>query len=310
MFCSISSKNSNPKWLDRLRSSKGFSDAATDSGADHDHIVLNQNKPTNISSQQTDPEAQFSSIPSPTDSPAPFLGDVLAELFAFGPDPPNIPSKKHPRKIPNPKCCKVENFNNFDSNLRVLQRSDDCNDRREEGKEVFVSKKRVLCEEEEKMDLSLSGFSRTEVTVIDTSCKGWKFDKVLFRKKSVWKVRDRKSKGSISESNKKKMKMMNKKSKLSAEEEEGEIEVCKKKRKMVFGQCSSSKEGKRGEFSMRVNDELHRKLSLEEEDVGVCKKKKKMVFGQCSSSKEAKRGDLSMRINDEVVRKGKLICYT
>ncbi|KAL3524465.1 hypothetical protein ACH5RR_017299 [Cinchona calisaya] len=40
----------------------------------------------------------------------------------------------------------------------------------------------------------LSGFSRTEVTVIDTSFPSWKFEKMLFRKKNSWKVRDKKGK--------------------------------------------------------------------------------------------------------------------
>ncbi|KAM7274554.1 hypothetical protein ACFE04_016420 [Oxalis oulophora] len=35
-------------------------------------------------------------------------------------------------------------------------------------------------------------FSRSEVTVIDTSFDVWKFDKLFFRKKNVWKVRDKK----------------------------------------------------------------------------------------------------------------------
>uniref|UniRef100_A0A2P2QEF7 Uncharacterized protein MANES_01G043100 n=1 Tax=Rhizophora mucronata TaxID=61149 RepID=A0A2P2QEF7_RHIMU len=35
-------------------------------------------------------------------------------------------------------------------------------------------------------------YSKSEVTVIDTSCEVWKFDKLVFRKKNVWKVRDKK----------------------------------------------------------------------------------------------------------------------
>ncbi|KAM7278760.1 hypothetical protein ACFE04_005894 [Oxalis oulophora] len=52
-------------------------------------------------------------------------------------------------------------------------------------------------EEEEKIKAKkekeeLFEFSRSEVTVIDTSFDVWKFDKLLFRKKNVWKVRDKK----------------------------------------------------------------------------------------------------------------------
>lgn len=52
----------------------------------------------------------------------------------------------------------------------------------------------LVSEEEEKMDANLLGFSRSEVTVIDTSCAPWKCDKLLFRKKNVWKVRDKRTK--------------------------------------------------------------------------------------------------------------------
>ncbi|KAM7261317.1 hypothetical protein ACFE04_008684 [Oxalis oulophora] len=51
-------------------------------------------------------------------------------------------------------------------------------------------------EEEEKIKVKkekeeLFEFSRSEVTVIDTSFDVWKFDKLLFRKKNVRKVRDK-----------------------------------------------------------------------------------------------------------------------
>ncbi|OMO97789.1 hypothetical protein COLO4_14368 [Corchorus olitorius] len=38
------------------------------------------------------------------------------------------------------------------------------------------------------------GFSRSEVTVIDTSCQVWKADKLIFRRKNIWKVKDKKGK--------------------------------------------------------------------------------------------------------------------
>lgn len=40
----------------------------------------------------------------------------------------------------------------------------------------------------------LEGFTKSEVTVIDTSCPVWKVDKFVFRKNSVWKIRERKQK--------------------------------------------------------------------------------------------------------------------
>lgn len=42
------------------------------------------------------------------------------------------------------------------------------------------------------VDLDLSAFSRAEVTIIDTSAPVWKSEKLIFRKGSVWKIRDKK----------------------------------------------------------------------------------------------------------------------
>jgi hypothetical protein len=47
---------------------------------------------------------------------------------------------------------------------------------------------------EEKGERELKGYSKSEVTVIDTSCAVWKTEKVVFRRKSVWKVREKKTK--------------------------------------------------------------------------------------------------------------------
>ncbi|KAJ6760419.1 FANTOM PROTEIN, partial [Salix purpurea] len=54
-------------------------------------------------------------------------------------------------------------------------------------------------------DKELKGYSRSEVTVIDTSCQVWKFDKLVFRKKNVWKVRDKKGKSWVFGSKKRKV---------------------------------------------------------------------------------------------------------
>lgn len=49
-------------------------------------------------------------------------------------------------------------------------------------------------EEEEKGERELKGYSRSEVTVIDTSFGSWKSEKLVFRRKNVWKVREKKGK--------------------------------------------------------------------------------------------------------------------
>ncbi|GAA0166185.1 hypothetical protein LIER_40136 [Lithospermum erythrorhizon] len=264
MLCSISTKKSNSKWLDRLRSSKGFTSQNQTDPQPH----FSSSQPTSIKSTVESTEVHGSQRETP------FLGDFIAKMFAFGPDTCDFPIKKAPRKMPNPRSYK-----NGDLDLRVLQRSDDCSrnvvekkgvfvgggkvvleKKRffEEGGEVVVGKKGFFDEEDEKMDWNLSGFSRTEVSVIDTSYKGWKFEKVLFRKKSVWRVRDRNSKVLNFENNSKtKMKMKTKKRKLS--KDEVEVGVCKKKKKKTIdlGECSLAREGTRGEFAMQINDQTY-----------------------------------------------------
>nr|GEW41345.1 hypothetical protein [Tanacetum cinerariifolium] len=51
-------------------------------------------------------------------------------------------------------------------------------------------------EEEENGHLDLLGCSQTEFTAIDTSLPSWKFEKMLYRRGNVWKVGDKKGKGS------------------------------------------------------------------------------------------------------------------
>ncbi|CAN6709283.1 unnamed protein product [Malus baccata var. baccata] len=60
-------------------------------------------------------------------------------------------------------------------------------------------------EEEEEDKGEMKGYSRSEVTVIDTSCGVWKTDKLVFRRKNVWKVREKKVKGRSSGRHKRKV---------------------------------------------------------------------------------------------------------
>lgn len=108
-------------------------------------------------------------------------------------DPDSLPAKKCSRKQANPRffptstggvggCLhKIDNALSFSSDNNLVETAVGLGCR-EEGEE-----------EEEEEDLA--GYSRSEVTVIDTGCSGWKFEKVLYRRKNVWKVRDRKGKG-------------------------------------------------------------------------------------------------------------------
>lgn len=49
-------------------------------------------------------------------------------------------------------------------------------------------------EEKEKGERELVGYSRSEVTVIDTSFGVWKNEKVVYRRRNVWKVREKRGK--------------------------------------------------------------------------------------------------------------------
>lgn len=107
-------------------------------------------------------------------------------------------------------------------------------------------------EEKEKGYLDLSAYSQTEVTVIDTSVPSWKFEKMLYRRKNVWKVGDKKGKGLMSGDRKKRKEILNengdpeKKKKLklsssSSKSRDAEEGGLKKKKKKRLKACNSSK---------------------------------------------------------------------
>ncbi|XP_017258999.1 uncharacterized protein LOC108228042 isoform X2 [Daucus carota subsp. sativus] len=186
---------SGSNWLTRLRSSKGFP-------ADQ-HLNLEQfltlHNPNQIPDPiPNDPNRNLNPIPPPNPGPnrtrssAPVNGaldssitmsDILSELFVMG-NPQNVPKKKGVRKQPNPRNCAV-------SIPPIATPSVSCTNLAFED------------EEDDTRRRDLSAFSRTEVTVIDTSVKNWKFEKLLFRRKNVWKVRDKKCKSVINVDRKK-----------------------------------------------------------------------------------------------------------
>ncbi|CAN4085627.1 unnamed protein product [Withania somnifera] len=197
-------KSAGSNWLDRLRSSKGFS------LSDHPETQLTDNNNNSVTGSES-----ISDPVRPVNEPVLHLdqtlaaphknGDnkelcsvvtnVLSELFCMGETTtfPKFNVKRGSRKQPNPKFCASSGINRRreetdsvdkcrvkvkDSQVKLLEQRDNLN----------------LAEEEDKSHANLMGFSRTEVMVIDTSCAPWKFEKLLFRKKNVWKVRDKKSK--------------------------------------------------------------------------------------------------------------------
>ncbi|KAI7739714.1 hypothetical protein M8C21_011838 [Ambrosia artemisiifolia] len=108
---------------------------------------------------------------------------------------------------------------------------------------------------EERGGWDFSGYSQTEVTVIDTSVACWKFEKVLYRKKNVWKVGDRKGKGLMSgDRNRKKRKERGNESGGGG----GDLPKKKLKKKLKLKLCSSLKYAdKEASVSLSKSDQGH-----------------------------------------------------
>ncbi|GFP93701.1 hypothetical protein PHJA_001514500 [Phtheirospermum japonicum] len=213
MFCSVSTGKSGSSWLDRLRTSKGFDD--DDGPTDLDKFLQNPNTP---SPETADPKPKPDPIRDEDNQLFNIMSNVLNELFNFGDNPSNSTKfTKSARKQKNPRICAIPSNG---GNATTLLRSCD---------EVRV-KESDRCENEGR-DVNLVGFSRTEVTVIDTSYESWKFEKFLYRKKNVWKVRDKKVK-SESVGRKKK-----RKSSGSGEEEDGRKKSKVDKNGGIGGNC-------------------------------------------------------------------------
>ncbi|XP_074354791.1 uncharacterized protein LOC141693549 isoform X2 [Apium graveolens] len=222
---------SGSNWLTRLRSSKGF---PADQNLNLEQFLTLHN-PTHLPDPITnDPKPNPNPIPPQnpglkrTRSPAPpietldssvIMSNILSELFVMG-NYQNAPKKKGVRKQPNPRNCVVSipPIATPPMNCPNLALDD---------------------EEEDTCRTDLSRFSRTEVTVIDTSVENWKFEKVLFRRKNVWKVRDKKSKSVIN--------------------------VDRKNRKgSGFGDFQGEKKLKLGDVKRAVTEGLHKNDRVEE----------------------------------------------
>lgn len=123
--------------------------------------------------------------------------------------------KKTSRKQTNPKICiiKTSNVNtseeqksssdsvrkdeNIPASTTSLNSKEEAKrEWKEEGDDYNVEEEEQE-EENGKGERELLGYSRSEVTVIDTSCEVWKVDKLIFRRKNIWKVKDKKGKSRI-----------------------------------------------------------------------------------------------------------------
>ncbi|CAI9086983.1 OLC1v1020931C1 [Oldenlandia corymbosa var. corymbosa] len=281
MLCSVpgSSGKSTSGWLSRLRSSKGFP-PDTDLNLDQFLTKHHKHKDAQDDLFSVSSNAAVPSQPEPSSSrrnpaagmPIPsqnqhamcnIVSNVLAELFVMeGSDA--VPKLKCSRKQPNPRFCGSLNspaFSCINNNDAAALSTDhpaakihsaSASPVSNEGLVKFVenlnSGEEDYEDEEAKgkgKSFNLSGFSRTEVTVIDTSVASWKFEKMLFRKKNVWKVRDKKGSKTANLTKKKKRKMNDNHAVGDDDENASSGGGSVKKAKVVDVQCgvAASQEG-------------------------------------------------------------------
>ncbi|XP_052181907.1 uncharacterized protein LOC127794695 isoform X2 [Diospyros lotus] len=270
MLCSISAGKSGSKWLDRLRSSKGF---PSGDGLDLEQFLIHHNShlsntsddDLSISDPNSGPKLGEQLVPDDkrkAETPREngesewfgVMSNVLAELFNMG-DGSNlqrINAKKSSRKQANPKIC-LHPTSSSENGDGILPRNDENSLLEKKGasdpirlpKEqnvgigIDVDLSSADGEEDENCRADLAGFSRTEVTVIDTSYSSWKCEKLLFRRKNVWRVRENKTKSTNTGM---------KKRKLNPLEDESAGRVKKLK------QCSSSKDANGEDRVMTSNN--------------------------------------------------------
>jgi hypothetical protein len=133
--------------------------------------------------QQRPPRNPLQPNPSSGNSPPPQpqqqLTAVISDVFAIPSSVPDTPALKAFRKQSRPR-----------------PKTDDQPtpasppDPKEKKNKIAKAKKRRRAERAG--DANGERSSRTDVTVIDTSTKGWKAAKVLIRRGDVWKIRDKK----------------------------------------------------------------------------------------------------------------------
>ncbi|XP_011084569.1 uncharacterized protein LOC105166784 [Sesamum indicum] len=264
MICSVSTGKSRSSWLDRLRTAKGFPENGV---TDLEMFLQNPSSPIAerpgsvansdpICCSTRDEDKQFFNI----------MSDVLNELFNFGDKCGNSTKlKTSARKQINPRICVFSNngsreINNAAAEKPTLLRSGDSNSGVEGVRELD---KWENDGEGVERDGNLTGFSRTEVMVIDTSYESWKFEKLLYRKKNVWKVRDKKGKSVIMRSKKKRKVSRSVEEdqhggkKLKVDKKEGSTEGCELPLNEVYHQINKSEV--LGKGSSKVGGTLEKK---------------------------------------------------
>ncbi|KAK9082717.1 hypothetical protein Scep_029188 [Stephania cephalantha] len=221
MLCSTSTTKSTTNWLDRLRSSKGFPPQNDDVDLE-DFLNRNPNSDPHSIPQKTD-QNQVTDRPKQHDPDEnrtkrddwfDIMSSALAELFVMGGgggggggDSRRFggrETRSSRKRRQNPKLCaiptsataSVDDLSlNGGGGAAALSPSSADNSvagaKTKKMKNVGGDRDRfeaALAEAEE------DRYSRVDVTVIDTSAPVWRSEKIIFRKGSVWKVRDKNSK--------------------------------------------------------------------------------------------------------------------
>uniref|UniRef100_A0A803MUV7 Uncharacterized protein n=1 Tax=Chenopodium quinoa TaxID=63459 RepID=A0A803MUV7_CHEQI len=208
----ISASSSN--WLDRLRSSRGF---PTGEEPDLDRFLSSSSSgsaPTADSATHSDsnqshappiPDRLRREKPPECNPSAGEFAGVLCGLFNMGGESSRTFSKKSSRKQANPRFCGASSESELPSgpsssdDLR-REKSDNCgfvssgdNSLNDNSGNVRVDEVKFDDDVVEEV-IDLKSYSRSEVTIIDTSFDEWKSDKWVFRKNDEWKIKDKKCK--------------------------------------------------------------------------------------------------------------------
>ncbi|XP_062119970.1 uncharacterized protein LOC133834385 isoform X2 [Humulus lupulus] len=220
MLCSApGAGKSGSNWLSRLRSNKGL---PTAEDLDLDHFLTQNPNSSSSESAQLNSATTRSEPRGVTNRNREWVGamnNVLSELFFMdGSDERSkLSGEKIPRKQTNPRVCAASMGNNNSNNtvnsnssgvvaVTASFNSDSNSLRRRKKGNARVRRFEVVDDgdgdddvgeeevEEENEEMNLKGYSRSEVTVIDTSFGCWKSEKLVFRRKNVWKVMEKKCK--------------------------------------------------------------------------------------------------------------------
>lgn len=225
------SGESGSGWLHRLRASRGF---PTDSSLDLEHFLNPPSSDLAAAPLAGEKNAAVAPDPAaceetPPDQPPGqdwyvLMTNVLSELFNMGGgDRSGHPRpSKVPRKQPRPRACAVSTSASVGDSCAAAvaaaaaamspssAENSVAEEERESGKDGVEAPVGGAEEEISQMgieDWEVGSYSKTTVTVIDTSEPLWRSEKVLFRKGDDWKICNRK--GSSSHWSRKRRKLQN-----------------------------------------------------------------------------------------------------